>query len=311
MDGLPGRKHMPITLYENLRAVPYVPFYLAIARGDWAEEGIDVRVETSPAMSQTAEALLDGRADVSWGGPMRVMTYHDKDRACPLVCFGQVVARDPFILVGREPNERFRFQDLDGLRLAVADEAPTPWMTFQDDLGRAGIEPSSLKLAPARPMAENVRSLQAGDLDVIQVFEPYAEQLVSGGHGHIWHRFAARGDIAYTSFYTTKRFAKKRRKTCRALVRGIARAQQALHREPASAIAKTVGGFFPDIAQRRLARMIAGYRRSGLWARTPALPPEPFVRLKAALLSGELIAYDVPYDDAVDAKLSNTKLKTS
>ena len=39
--------------------------------------------------------------DVSWGGPMRVMMHHDADPRCPLVCFGQVVARDPFLLVGR------------------------------------------------------------------------------------------------------------------------------------------------------------------------------------------------------------------
>lgn len=297
-----------ITLFENLRAVPYVPFYLAIARGDWAQEGIDVKVETSPAMSQTAEALLDGRADVSWGGPMRVMTYHNKDKDCPLVCFGQVVARDPFILVGRTPNDRFRFQDLVDLRIAVADEAPTPWMMFQDDLGRAGFDPYQLTYTPPRPMAENVAALAAGDIDVVQVFEPYAEQLVASGHGHIWHRFADRGDIAYTSFYTTRAFAKRQRKTCRALVRGIARAQKALHGQSAAATAKAVRPFFPDLSERKLSRMISGYRRSGLWAKTPALPAEAFVRLKAALLSGDLIDYDVPYDHAVDAKLSNTKL---
>ncbi|MBT5496542.1 MAG: ABC transporter substrate-binding protein [Alphaproteobacteria bacterium] len=297
-----------ITLFENLRAVPYTPFYLAIARGDWTREGIDVRVETSPAMSQTAEALLDGRADVSWGGPMRVMTYHDKDPECPLVCFGQVVARDPFILVGREPNKHFRFQDLAGLKVAVAEEAPTPWLTFQDDLGRAGFPPDRLKRTPDQPMADNVAALRAGELDVVQVFEPYAEQLVTEGAGHIWHRFAERGDIAYTSFYTTKAFAKRQRKTCRALVRGIGRAQIALHSTPANEVAKAIREFFPELTQRRLSRMISGYRKSGLWAKTPALPPEAFTRLKAALLSGELIERDVPYNNAVDARLSNTKI---
>lgn len=39
--------------------------------------------------------------DVPWGGPTRVMMHHDADPRCPLVCFAQVVARDPFLLVGR------------------------------------------------------------------------------------------------------------------------------------------------------------------------------------------------------------------
>ena len=34
----------PITLFENMRAVPYVPFYLAAERGDWARAGAEVRI---------------------------------------------------------------------------------------------------------------------------------------------------------------------------------------------------------------------------------------------------------------------------
>ena len=295
----------PITLFENLRAVPYTPFYLAIARGDWAHEGIDVRVETSPAMNQTAEALLDGRADVSWGGPMRVMTYHDADPKSSLVCFGQVVAGDPFILVGRTQKRNFRFADLIGQRLAVAIEAPTPWLTFQDDLSRAGIDPHGLRRLKDRPMVENVALFKRGRLDVVQVFEPYAYTLVKSGKGHIWHRFATRGDIAYTSFYTTRTFARRNRKTCEALVRGIARAQAALHRETPTEIAGQIGAFFPGLEKSALTQMIKGYRESGLWARPPALPAEAFTRLKAALVSGGLITSDPPYERLVDERLSN------
>ena len=294
-----------ITLYENMRALVYVPFYLAIARGDWAREGIEVSVKTSPTSSETAQGLLDGRVDVSWGGPMRVLMHHDADRDCPLVCFGLVVGRDPFILVGRDANESFRFADLVGRRVAVATEVPTPWMTFQDDLSRAGIDPAGLDRTPDRPMAENVAALRAGAVDVIQVFEPHADAAVAEGTGHIWHRFAARGDIAFTSFYTTRRFAAEQRDVCRSLVRGIARAQQFLWNESAPAIAEAIASFFPECPIERLARVIDGYRASGVWSRTPALPAHAFASLKAALISGGLINHDAPYDRVVDTGLSN------
>ncbi|MDP6874917.1 MAG: hypothetical protein QF521_15435, partial [Alphaproteobacteria bacterium] len=118
----------PIILYENMRTVVYVPFYLAIERGDWAAAGIDVSVQTSPNTP---------------GGPMRVMLHHDKDRECPLVCFAQAVARDPSVLVGRTPNDRFRFADLVDLRVGAMTEVPTPWMTLQDDIRRAGVDLAS------------------------------------------------------------------------------------------------------------------------------------------------------------------------
>lgn len=304
----------PITLFENMRAVPYVPFYLAAERGDWARAGADVRIETSPETAQTATALLDGRADVSWGGPMRVMLHHDADRGCPLVCFAQVVAGEPFVLVGREPNPGFRFADLahsagrPGPRVGVAVDVPTPWMTFQDDLRRAGVDPASINRAPDRPMAANAERLRAGEVDVVQLFEPYVDRAVAGGWGHVWHRFAGRGDMGYTSFYTTRRFATDQRATCRALVRGMAEAQAALFAETADAVAGQVAGWFPDIERAALARMIDGYRSSGVWARSPGLPAATFVRLKASLLSGGLIGYDVPYDRAVDDAITSEAL---
>ncbi len=297
-----------ITLYENLRTPSYVPFYLAIERGDWAREGVDVRVTLSPSTAYTAQGLLDGAADVSWGGPMRVMMHHDRDRDCPLVCFAQIVARDPFLLVGRRPNPDFRFTDLRGQRLAVAVEVPTPWMTLQDDLSRAGVAPSEWTRAPDRTMAENAVALEAGTVDVIQVFEPYAEALTQSGIGHVWHRFATRGDVGFTSFYTTRSFADRERETCRALTRGIGRTLRYLSIAPADEVAATVQSYFPDVDASALARIVNGFRESGLWPSTPAFPVDAFVRLKAALLSGGLISYDVPYEHAVDAELSATTI---
>jgi NitT/TauT family transport system substrate-binding protein len=290
----------PITLYENLRTIAYTPFYFAIQRGDWAHEGIDVEVRLSPVPAETAEGLLAGRADVSWGGPMRVMLHHDRDPDCPLVCFGQVVARDPFILIGVTPNRRFRFRDLANKRVAVACEVPTPWLCFQDDLRRAGIDPATITRVPDAPMAENLKRLAAGAVDVVQVFEPYAARAEIEVIGHIWHRFATRGDLGYTSFYTTRRFLSERREGCQALVRGIHRALMALYAEPVEAVAEAVARFFPGLPRAVLVRAIGGYRASGLWARTPALPVTAVVALKAALLSGGLIRRDIPYDRIVD-----------
>ncbi|MDE0726269.1 MAG: ABC transporter substrate-binding protein [Alphaproteobacteria bacterium] len=289
----------PIILYENMRTVVYVPFYLAIVRGDWAAEGIAVSVQTSPSTPETAQGLIDGRADVSWGGPMRVMLHHDRDRDCPLVCFAQIVARDPSILLGRQSNQRFQFSGLAGKRVGVIAEVPTPWMTLQDDLGRAGVSLDDIDWVKEQSMAENAAALRAGEIDAVQIFEPYADALVQDGTGHVWHRCAVRGDSCWTSFYTTTAFTEREPETCRALVCGIERALAVLHKDNPLDTARAVGDYFPDLDAADLARMIHGYRASGLWARTTELPVTAFTRLKAAMISGGLISYDAPYDRLV------------
>jgi NitT/TauT family transport system substrate-binding protein len=231
---------------------------------------------------------------------MRVLLHHDRDPDCPLVCFGQVVARDPFILVGRTRKRRFQMRDLSGLRIAVACEVPTPWQCFQDDLRRAGIDPAKINRAPDAPMAENLRRLAAGEVDVVQLFEPHAARAELEGIGHVWHRFAERGDLGYTTFYTTRGFLEGNRGTCAGLVRGIGRAVAALYAQQVATTAQAVAGYFPDLPRPVLTRAIAGYRASGLWARCPALPAATVVALKAALLSGGLIRRDIPYESVVD-----------
>jgi NitT/TauT family transport system substrate-binding protein len=131
-----------IKLQESLRGVFYAPFYVALARGAYAIEGVDVRLVSSAQPSEAARNVLNGTVDVCWGGPMRVMQAYQQDKDCDLVSFAEVVTRDPFVLLGREPRPRFALSELLGLRIATVSEVPTPWLCLQEDLRPAGIAPA-------------------------------------------------------------------------------------------------------------------------------------------------------------------------
>ena len=129
---------MAIRLSENFRALFYAPFYAAHAIGAYQAEGVEVELLTSPDPARTAAALRNGEIDAMWGGPLRVMLTHASDPAADSVCFCDVIARDPFFIVGREPRPAFRVADLMDVRFASVAEVPTPWLCLQDDLRRAG-----------------------------------------------------------------------------------------------------------------------------------------------------------------------------
>jgi hypothetical protein len=69
-------------------------------------------------------ALLDGAVEVLWAGPMRVMKHHDENPNSVLVCFAEVVCRDPFSIVGQYPNPGFRLADLAQMPIATVSECP-------------------------------------------------------------------------------------------------------------------------------------------------------------------------------------------
>ena len=64
---------------------------------------------------------------------------------CDLVCFGEVVTRDPFLLMGRTPKPDFTLADLASVTLATVSEVPTPWLCLQHDLRLAGIDPAGIR----------------------------------------------------------------------------------------------------------------------------------------------------------------------
>src|SRR5882724_10472402 len=216
---------MAITLQESLRALFYAPFYVALARDAFTAEGVEVKFVSSPRPQDAALRLMEGTVDVCWGGPMRVMETYQKVPGCDIVCFAEVVTRDPFLLMGRSPRPNFALTDLKDVTLATVSEVPTPWMCLQHDLRLAGIDPGTIKRVTGQTMAENMVALKAGKVDVIQVFEPFPSLLLADKAAHIWYEAARRGSTSYTTFYARRGTLQARREELGRMVRAIARTE--------------------------------------------------------------------------------------
>jgi NitT/TauT family transport system substrate-binding protein len=295
---------MTIRLSENFRALFYAPFYAAHAIGAYQAEGVEVVLLPSPDPAKTAAALQTGEIDVMWGGPLRVLLTHAKDASADSVCFCDVVARDPFFIVGRTPRPDFRMADLTGIRFASVAEVPTPWLCLQDDIRRAGIDPAVLNRVSGPSMAENAAALRAGALDAVQLFQPYAEELIASGAGHVWYAAAERGLTAYTTLVTRRPLLLSRRDELLRMTRAMAHVLRWIAATPGPEIARALGEFFPSVAPAVLAAAIDRYRALALYAPDPVLRREGFDRLHAAMRSGGALARDIPFETCVDNSLA-------
>ncbi|MDD9928218.1 MAG: ABC transporter substrate-binding protein [Rhodospirillaceae bacterium] len=294
---------MALTLFEPFRAVFYTPFYAAHALGAYGAEGVDVNTVTSGA-DVTVSGLIAGDTDVTWGGPMRIQYTYDQQPDCAVVSFCEVVTRDPFFLVGREPKPNFKMADLMDIRLATVSEVNTPWLCLQEDLRRADLDPDQVTRVLGNTMAENDAALRAGEIDVIQVFQPFPEQLVADGAGHIWYAAATRGATSYTTLSTLQPPLDAPRATLLQMTRAIYRTQKWLHATADADVAATIADFFPDMPQEMLTACIARYRSLGLWGVNPILPRDGFDRLQASGHSGGLFTVGAAYETCVDNSLA-------
>ena len=298
-----------ITLLENFRAVFYAPFYAAEALGAYKAEGLAVAMKASAAPERSLTSLGTGAGDVSWGGPLRVMNTLDKDRSAGYAAFCEVVGRDPFFLIGRTANPAFQLKDLVGKSLGVVTEVPTPWICLRYDLRRAGIDPSTIVCAPGKTMADNCAALRAGEVDVVQVFQPYAEGLLASGAGNLWYAAASRGPTAYTTFNTTRAFLDKNPNLALGMTRAMYRTLKWIAAHPGRDLARALESYFPQVSQDILAACFDRYKTLHLWNRDPRVQRAGIEWLRDAMLAAGSISTPLTYEECVDNRFAEQAVR--
>jgi NitT/TauT family transport system substrate-binding protein len=297
---------MLLRLAENFRAVFYAPFYATQALGLFAEDGVELQLLDSPAPGAAIAGLLNGDVDITWAGPMRVIKdrdEHDKGGSA-LVCFCEVVTRDPFFLVGRadaawQGAQGFTLAELARLRLGSVSEVVTPWLCLQQDLRDAGIDPASVARVTDQSMQSNLDALRAGRLDVAQLFEPHVSQALAEGWGRVVHAASERGPTSYTSLIATRDGVERNRPALKAAVRATARMQAWLADHDAQDLAAVVASYFPQVAPALLQSALQRYLQAGLWSTTPAISPQGFARLALSVRTGGLVRSEAAYERCV------------
>ena len=297
---------MKITIAENFRAIFYAPFYALRALDFAATEGVEVEWLAPGSPGGAIDDVKCGRTDATWGGPMRVLKDHDSTPADggSLVCFGDVVTRDPFFLLGRSDAANpahFGLADLAQLRLGTVSEVPTPWHCLRADLEDAGVDTEAMRaagrLVTDLSMPQQVQALQlpvskdgkAGGLDVAQVLEPFVSAALADNTGRLLYTAASRGPTVYTTFIGSRDGLVRQREAFTAITRALARLQQWMVEQGPDEMARVTAPFFPDVPAAHFYASIGRYYRDGIWAQETTVSRLGFERLAQSLHEGGFI----------------------
>jgi NitT/TauT family transport system substrate-binding protein len=291
-------------------SVFYAPQFVAIHRGFFAEEGLDVIAETAPGGARTTvSTLLDGSIDISMGGIMRSLDLADRDGRL-LPHFAEVNSRNGFFLLGREPRPDFAWSDLAGKEVISFAEAPTPWQCMLTVLRRHGVDPGTVRITRDLPTPRAVAAFRSGRGEFLEQGQTVAEELVAEGAAFVIASMGeATGPLPFSSFMTTPAFLAGERPVLERFTRAVYRTQRWMARAPARDIAAAIAPAFPDVDPVIRERAIDRYLRQGTWARDPLVRRPGYEYLQRILLDGGFIKREHRYADLVDTTVAEAAMK--
>jgi NitT/TauT family transport system substrate-binding protein len=301
---------MRLRIAENFEALFYAPLYALQALGFAESEGLNIEWLPPGGPGGAIDAVRAGVVDVTWGGPMRVLRDRDTmpDDGASLVCFGEVVGRDPFALLAgstllADNTGTFDLRRLAAYRLSIVSEVPTPWFCLQQDLRDLGVNLKQMvenqQVRAGLSMPQQIDALQSGSVDIIQLFEPHISSLEQQGRAGVLAQASARGPCCYTAFIASRDGLTRHRPALAALERALARAQQWMATSSVETIARMIAPRFPTVPFEVLCSAVSRYRSASVWSDTPAVSRSGIDRLRNSLLAGGFVSRAASFDDIV------------
>jgi NitT/TauT family transport system substrate-binding protein len=147
---------------------PAAPFLVAIDRGYYTAEGLDVGIDTANGSVEPITRLASGNYDIGFGDINTLIKFRDQNAAAPMKAVFMVYNKPPFSIVSRKSRGITKPKDLEGKRLGApaGDGAFAQWPIFVQangiDAPKVTIE--NVGFAVREPM------LAAGQVDAITGF---------------------------------------------------------------------------------------------------------------------------------------------
>ena len=112
--GKDTEKLTTVKFSEVIRSIFYAPHYVAMSKGFFEEQGLNVDMNTAQGSDKGAAALIAGTADISMVGPETSIYIYNQKGDKILKVFHQLTSRDGSFLLSREKLDDFKWSDVQG-----------------------------------------------------------------------------------------------------------------------------------------------------------------------------------------------------
>ncbi|MFD2043221.1 ABC transporter substrate-binding protein [Ornithinibacillus salinisoli] len=302
-----SNENTSIKLGEVTRSLFYAPQYVALEKGFFEEEGLDVELQTTWGGDKTMTALLSDGIDVALVGSETSIYVYAQDSNDYAVNFAQLTQTDGTFLVSKEAKPDFEWEDLKDSNFLGQRKGGMPQMVGEFVLKKHNIDPhNDLNLSQNIDFANIPSAFASGDYEYVQLFEPTASVFEKEGNGHVIASFGEEsGHVPYTVFMAKESYMAENEENIKAFTKAIYKAQKWVDETNAAEIAEVIQPYFEDVDLDILTSSIDRYKGQGSFATDPILDEEEWNNLKNIMEeAGELPVEDVPYEDLVNTEVA-------
>ncbi len=252
----------------------YLPLTIALQKGYFKDEGLDVEVQDFPGGARALQALLGGSVDVVSGAFEHTITQQAKGQNIEaLVLQGKYAG----IVLGMSKDKAAAYKspaDLKGMKIGVTAPGSSTNMFVNILLAKAGLKPDAVAIIGVGATAGAVAIMKRGEIDAIANLDPVISQLESDGViVPVVDTRTAKGmaqvyGSAYAAgcIYVPVDFAKKYPNTSQAIVNAMVRALRFIQQSTPDQIVATVPtDYYTDKAQYKasLEKNLETYKHDG------------------------------------------------
>ena len=147
---------------------PAAPFVVAIDKGYYKAEGLDVTIDTAGGSLEPLNRIASGTYDIGFGDINSLIKFRDANPGVPIKAIYMVYNKPPFSIVGRKSRGVVKPKDLEGRKLGAPapDGAYAQWPIFvkANSIDASKVTIENVGFPVREPM------LAAGQVDAITGF---------------------------------------------------------------------------------------------------------------------------------------------
>ena len=295
-----------VKLAEVTHSIFYAPQYVALEKGFFAEEGLDVEMTTTWGGDKTMTALLTGGADVALVGSETSIYVEAQGATDPVINFAQLTQTDGTFLVAREKVDNFTWEQLKGSTFLGQRKGGMPQMVGEFVLKKHGIDPhNDTTLIQNIDFANIPNAFASGTGDYVQLFEPTASIFEKEGKGHIVASFGTEsGHVPYTTFMARDSYMKENPEVIEKFTKAVYKAQIWVQEHSAKEIAEAIAPHFQDTDLSIIETVVDRYKSQGSFATDPILDEEEWNNLQDIMDEAGDLPKRVDYETLVNTDIA-------